>query len=280
MSDSDTPGTGGAWHFIQREPLVHFLVLAALLFVANAALSGDEREVIEVDLETQAYLVKAQEDLLLRPLTEDERQGVIDNFIEEEVLVREARSRGFDNSSRIRTLMIQNMRFFLSSDIPVPSEQDIRAHYENNPDRFTTSPSITYEHVLFKDPATVSANTLESLNQGADFRQLGDSDALVQPLLRQVDARSIAATFGPDVAPDVLAIDDDLWHGPFTSGSGAHFLRIRERHEGRQPAFEDIQNWVQNDWQLYMSRKNVDDALTEMLENYIIDIQQADEGAQ
>ena len=280
MSDSDTPGTGGAWHFIQREPLVHFLGLAALLFVANAALSGDEREVIEVDLETQAFLVKAQEDLLLRPLTEDERQGVIDNFIEEEVLVREARSRGFDNSSRIRALMIQNMRFFLSSDIPAPSEHDIRVHYENNPDRFTTSPSVTYEHVLFSDPATVSADTLERLNQGADFRQLGDSDQLVQPLLRQVDERSIAATFGPDVAPGVLAIDDELWHGPFVSGSGAHFLRIRERHESRQPAFEDIQNWVGNDWQLYMSRKNVDDALTEMLENYVIDIQQADEGSQ
>ena len=277
MSESDTARTGGVWDFIRREPLVHFLGLAALLFVANTVFSSDEREVIEVDLDTQAYLVKAQEDLLLRPLTEDERQGVIDNFIEEEVFVREARARGFDNSSRIRTLMIQNMRFFLSSDLPAPSDEDIRAHYENNPDRFTTTPSVTYEHVLFREPDAVPEGTLERLNEGADFRQLGHRDALVQPLLRQVDQRSIAATFGPEVGPNVLAIEDDLWHGPFVSGSGAHFLRISERHESQRPPFEDIRNWVENDWQLYMSRKNVDDALEEMLENYIIEVEQPDE---
>ena len=280
MSDSDTAVTGGVWNFVRQEPLIHFLGLAALLFIANSVFSGDEREVIELDLDTQAYLFKAQEDLLLRPLTDDERQGVIDNFIEEEVLVREARSRGFDNSSRIRTLMIQNMRFFLSSDIPAPSEEEIRAHYENNPDRFTTTPSVTYEHVLFRDPATVPADTLNQLNEGADFRQLGDRDGMVQPLLRQIDRRSIAATFGPDVAPEVLAIGDDQWHGPFVSDSGAHFLRIREIHESQQPAFQDIRNWVENDWQLYTSRRNVEDALDDMLDNYIIDVEQPDEGAQ
>ena len=274
MSDSDTAGTGGTWDFVRREPLIHFLGLAALLFVANAALSGDEREVIDVDLDTQAYLVKAREDLLLRPLTDDERQDVIDNFIEEELLVREARARGFDNSSRIRTLMIQNMRFFLSSDIPAPSEEDIRGHFENSPERFATSPSVTYEHVLFRDPDAVPAETLERLNGGADFRQFGDSDGLTQALLRQVDQRSIAATFGPDVAPEVLAIDDELWHGPFVSGSGAHFLRVSERHESRSPPFEDIRNWVENDWQLYMSRRNVDDALEELRNNYIINVEQ------
>jgi hypothetical protein len=280
LSDSEIAETGGVWNFVRREPLIHFLGLAALLFIANAVFSGDEREVIEVDLDTQAFLVKAQEDLLLRPLTEEDRQGVIDNFIEEEVFVREARARGFDNSSRIRTLMIQNMRFFLSSDIPAPSDEAITAHYENNPDRFTTAPSITYEHVLFRDPTTVPDGTLDRLNQGADFRQLGDRDAIVQPLLREVDQRSIAATFGPDVAPAVLAIDDDQWHGPFASGNGAHFLRIREKHESRRPALEDIRNWVENDWLSYTSRKKIDDALDEMLENYIIDIEQPGEDRQ
>jgi hypothetical protein len=36
-----------------REPLVHFLGLAALRFMANALFSGDEREVITVDATTQ-----------------------------------------------------------------------------------------------------------------------------------------------------------------------------------------------------------------------------------
>jgi len=45
-------------------------------------------------------------------------------------------------------------------------------------------------------------------------------------------------------------------------------------------ALEDIRNWVENDWLSYTSRKKIDDALDEMLENYIIDIEQPGEDRQ
>ena len=272
MSDDKSQEPGGAWSFIRREPLVHFLGIAALLFVANAVFQGDDREVISVDLETQEYLVTAQEELILRPLTDEERQDIIDNFIEEEVLVREARARGFDDSSRIRALMIQNMRFFLSNELPTPSEADLRAHYENNPDRFTTRPRATYERVFFADPASVPADILEQLNQGADFAEFGDP--LTSPVLRQADMQALVTVFGPDAARRILEIDDDRWHGPFESSGGMHFLRVREKYESQTPAFDDIRNWIENDWQMFMSRKSIEDALAEMLDNYIIDIEQ------
>ena len=280
MSESENASRQSAWDFMRREPLVHVLGLAALLFVANALFSGDDRETIKIDLETQEFLVKAQEDLLLRTLTDEEKQDIIDNYIEEEIFVREARARGFDNSSRIRRLMIQNMRFFLSQNIPAPSDEDIRAHFDNNLDRFATEPTVTYEHVFYRDPDAVPPGTLQRLNEGADFRQLGDPDGLLQPLLRDIDRRSIATTFGPDIGPAVLAIDDEQWHGPFISGNGAHFLRVRERHAARSPAFDDIRNWVENDWLLTMSRKSIDEALEEMSQNYIIDIETAVEAGQ
>ena len=280
MSESENASRQSAWDFMRREPLVHFLGLAALLFVANALFSGDDRETIKIDLETQEFLVKAQEDLLLRTLTDEEEQDIIDNYIEEEIFVREARARGFDNSSRIRRLMIQNMRFFLSQNIPAPSDEDIRAHFDSNLDRFATEPTVTYEHVFYRDPDAVPPGTLQRLNDGADFRQLGDPDGLLQPLLRDIDRRSIATTFGPDIGPAVLAIDDEQWYGPFISGNGAHFLRVRERHAARSPAFDDIRNWVENDWLLTMSRKSIDEALEEMSQNYIIDIETAVEAGQ
>ena len=216
----------------------------------------------------------------MRTLTDEEEQDIIDNYVEEEIFVREARARGFDNSSRIRRLMIQNMRFFLSQNIPAPSDEDIRAHFDNNLDRFATEPTVTYEHVFYRDPDAVPPGTLQRLNDGADFRQLGDPDGLLQPLLRDIDRRSIATTFGPDSGPAGLAIDDEQWHGPFISGNGAHFLRVRERHAARSPAFDDIRNWVENDWLLTMSRKSIDEALEEMSQNYIIDIETAVEAGQ
>lgn len=96
----------GAGHFLKREPLVHFLGLAALLFVANAVFSGEDREVITVDVATQEYLVQQRQDLLLRDMTDEEKAAVVESFIEEEILVREARKRGLENGARIRALLV------------------------------------------------------------------------------------------------------------------------------------------------------------------------------
>jgi hypothetical protein len=86
--------SAGVGHFLKREPLVHFLGLAALLFVVNAVFSGDHREVITVDIATQQYLIQQRQELVLRDMTEDEKAAVVGSFIEEEILVREARKRG------------------------------------------------------------------------------------------------------------------------------------------------------------------------------------------
>ena len=275
MNESSAPGAPSGRtlaEILKEEPLVHFLGIAALLFVANALFSGDERETITVAADTQAFLFKQQEDLLLRPLTDDERQQIVDNFIEEEIFVREARERGFDSSSRIRTLLIQNMRFFLASDLPAASEAEYRRHYDENPDRFTTEERVSYDHVLFRDPESVPEITLAALREGADHRQVGDQDTL-QSRLSGIDARNIAAVFGPDEAPRVLAIQDEDWHGPFLSADGAHFLRVIQRSPPRLPPFEDIRNWVETDWLAVESRGRVDEALARMREKYNVVIE-------
>ncbi len=253
--------------FLKEEPLVHFLGLAALLFVANALFAGDRRETVTVTSDAQAYLIKQQEDLLLRPLTSEERQGIVDDYIEEEIFVREARARGFDSSSRIRSLLIQNMRFFLANDVPAASEADYRRHYEDNPERFTTSERRTFDHVLFRDPDAVPEDLLAKLESGVDHRSVGDQQR-VMARLAGVDALQVSSAFGPDVAPEILSIDDVAWHGPFVSNEGAHFLRLVERIESRLPGFDEISNWVETDWLAVESRKRVDDALVNMRENY------------
>lgn len=260
------------WPTVRREPLVHFLGIAVLLFVANTVFSGDERETIVVDWSTQQFLIQQQEDLLLRPLSEQDKQEIIDNFVEEEIFVREARKRGFDSSSRIRTLLIQNMRFFISSDVPAPTEEDLRRYFEDNADKFATTPTVSYDHVLFVDPDAVPEGTLEQLRSGVDHTRMGDADNLISKRLVQINQRRVAATFGPQVAPEVLAIADDEWHGPFLSGQGAHFLRVAERHPARRPAFEEIENWIDGEWTLTKSRELIDTELENLMQSYRVEI--------
>lgn len=84
------------WALVRHEPLVHFLALAALLFVLDQVFSSTQKEKIIVDEQTADFLIKQREDLELRKLTPEERQETIAAFIEDEILYREAYKRGLD----------------------------------------------------------------------------------------------------------------------------------------------------------------------------------------
>ena len=267
------------WNVLKREPLVHFLGIAALLFIGNAVFSGDEREVITVDVPTQEYLIQLQQDLILRPLTEEEKAEAIESFIEEEILVREARKRGFENSSRIRTLLIQNMRFFMASEIPKPTEEDLRVFFEKNTGRFRSDPSVTYDHAFFSNPDEVPPDTLELLRAGTDHLSLGDTDSLSARLIG-MNERQVVQSFGRELAPAILAIEDEQWHGPFSSPHGTHFLRIADRRPGRMPSFEDAQNWLEQEWQMTKIREIVERELEVMRKNYRVEVLKPDQDSE
>ena len=259
---------------IRREPLFHFLGLALLLFIANAFLAGDEREMIAVDAATREYLIERQQELMLRELTESEKSAAIDNFVQEEILVREARKRGFENSSRIRTLLIQNMRFFMASEIPEPTEEDLRRFFEENIEGFESPASVTYDHVLFTDPEQVPPDLLEGLNSGAGHFGLGDTNQMNNRIYR-ADEQAVVSVFGRESAPLILGVEDDRWHGPFESDQGVHFLRVAERHAPRRPSWEQAENWIATEWLRVKNNEIVDREMAVMSENYRVEIEPA-----
>ena len=257
--------------FLTQEPLVHFLGLAALLFIANAFFSPDNREVIAVDVATQEFLIEQRQSLMLRDLSETEKQEAVETFIEEEILVREARKRGLENNSRIRALLIQNMRFFMASTIPDPTEEDLRTYFDANIERLTSEPSVTYHHVYFADPDSVPASTLSELESGAEYSRMGDTTYQNAVLSRMVEGQ-IVSNFNRDIARTILDIDDSKWHGPFVSQTGAHFLRIVERHPRVRPNYESAQSWLEEDWFMTKRDEIVERELMAMREDYRIEI--------
>jgi len=75
---------------LRREPLVHFLALAAVLFVVERFWSETKKETIHLDQQVVSFLIKQREELVLRTLTPDEHKQTIDEYIRDEILYREA----------------------------------------------------------------------------------------------------------------------------------------------------------------------------------------------
>lgn len=255
-----------------KEPLLHFLFLAALLFVVQALWGKDDRELIVVDAETQDYLIKARQELVLRPLSEEEKQQVIDSYIEEELLVREARKRGYDNSSRVRSLLVQNMRFFYNSDQQDPGEEQLQAFYQSNLERFQRPALASYDYVYRKDVDAVPVDLLARLNAGEDHSTLGDFTFTVRPRLSRVSDNDLIRILGAEHARAIVAIEDDQWHGPYSDELGMHFVRVVERFPGTQASFESVRDWIAQEWVLVESRKLLDRELEEIRLGYHIEI--------
>lgn len=279
-SNSENPDASGLRR-LAAEPLFHFLLIAAGLFLLQALFAGDEREVIVVDTATQAFLLQQQEELLLRPLSEVERAEVIRNFIEEEILVREARARGFSDSSRIRTLLVQNMRFFLSGDLEVPSEAQLQAFYRQHREEFASPPSLDLRHVFFPDGQAVPTDMLQQLEAGADPATVGEPVPMGQGrVARKMDQKRLVQAFGPDNARRILAASGDTWLGPLAAPDGSvHFVQVVARNPALIPDFEQARNWLEAEWLSRKSRELVEAELEVVAPKYRIEIEDvADDG--
>jgi len=255
------------------EPLVHFLVLAGLLFVAQAMWSTDTREEIIVDLATQEFLIKQQQDLRLKTLSPAEKRQAIDAHIEDELLVRAARSRGFNNSARIRRLLIQNMRYFIASDPGTPSEEVLRGYFKAHRARFDRPAVVTYDHVFHKGLGSVPSGLLAKLNGGDDHTKLGDFTSSARPSIPRAGQKAIVGWFGAKEAARILNIKDEKWHGPFNSRQGVHYLRVAERFPARPSDFATAKNWVEGEWRLAHQRQAIKTELAKIRKSYRIDIE-------
>lgn len=274
LTSEDKTNLGGSRDWL-REPLLHFLLLAGLLFVLKAAFIGDDREEIVVDAATQEFLLNREAQLTLRTPTEADRERLIEDFVDEEILVREAMKRGFADSSRVRALLIQNMRFFVTGDISEPTEEELRAFYEANRRDFESPPSVDLEHVYFEDPAAVPATLLDQLNAGADPTTLGDLDLIFGTRLRYMDTRRLSGAFGAEGAREILAIgeSDATWHGPIVAPHGtAHFVRVAARNDPQVPAFDEARDWIATQWVAAKAREAMEAELSGMRRDYRVTI--------
>jgi hypothetical protein len=127
-----------------REPLVHFLALGALLFGAFAIFGGPT---VTTPGQYQIIITPGlMENLRVsfvrstqRPPTPREMDALLQDYLREEILCREAEALGLDKDDPlVRRQLRQKMEFFIedSTDIPAPTDDELSAYLKQNPAMF------------------------------------------------------------------------------------------------------------------------------------------------
>ena len=123
---------------ILREPLVHFLVLGAALFAAFQ-LAGDRGEATQGKIVITSgkieHMVTGFSRTWRRPPTAKELDGLVEDYLREEVFYREALALGLDKDDTIvRRRMRQKLEFLAgdATSIVAPTDLELQAWLERH----------------------------------------------------------------------------------------------------------------------------------------------------
>jgi hypothetical protein len=194
-----------------------------------------------------------------RPPAAQELEGLIQDYVREEVLYREALALGLDRDDTIIRRRLRQKMEFISEDLAAqaePSDDDLRAYLQAHPEAFAIEPRFTFRQVYF-DPLRRGAHLagdvdrllaeLRHIGNTADPAELGDA-LLLAHRFERLAASEVRAIFGDTFAAGVSALTLGQWQGPVASGYGVHLVYVSERTEGRVPELADVREAVRREW--------------------------------
>lgn len=249
---------------ILKEPLLHFLLVGALVFALYSAVSPEQSQedgaagalpdqVIIIDQVALDRLDSGFQGVWRRPPTQEEAAGLLDAFITEEVLVREAQKLGLENGdSVVRQRLRLKMEFLIEGAVmPTdPGDAVLQAFLDKNAETYSVPGRVGFQQVYLGDRTTDDeiAAVLEALNSGAAPEALGQR-TLLPAQLPLSSAQAVDGTFGTGVYASLQAVPNDTWFGPIKTGYGYHIVRIAERTETQALDLEEVREKLLQTWQ-------------------------------
>jgi hypothetical protein len=264
------------WRRLAREPLVHFL-LGGLAIFAAVAWRGEPADpasrTIRLTQDDQAQLALSFEQMMSRPPTQAELDALIDRWVHDEVLYREALRLGLDEGDPvIRRRLGQKMDVIAASaaDAEQPSDSDLQRWLERHPDRFARDTALSFDQLYFGSEAAALAAKAR-LQGAADWRELGQAVSLPQSL-DAAPRSAVADQFGEDFVRALEGARQGRWLGPVETPLGWHLVRLRARKPGALPALAEVRQRVEDDWRSETERARKDAGFKLLRDAYTVEI--------
>jgi len=279
-----------------KEPLVHFLAAGLGLFVLFGIVNRGDQEsdpnVITVDQDALLtfiqYRIKAfNPDLAakkLGSLSDEELQRLIDDYVREEVLHREALALGLDEDDYIiRRRLVQKLEFITEGFAEAGADLDeaaVQRYFDANKADYYVDPYVTFTHVFFQtedrpreQARTLAEEELQKLNRSSvpfsEAPQHGDRFLYhVNYVERTPDY--VGSHFGPAMARALFELEPNefVWRGPFDSAYGVHLVLLTTNEPGREPELAEIEGRVREDARRARIREETEAAIADVVDAY------------
>ena len=273
-----------------REPLLHFLFIGAAIYVLYGAVAESVPEETDKTIVVSAgeveWMRTSWQKRWNRPPTPEEFDGLIQQYIRETVLYREALTMGLNQHDQIIRRRLAQKLEFLAKDLVAltpPSEEELVAYFETHKDRYQQPTLYTFTQVFIDpdkrgdatlvDAEAIKATLIARGDAIEDAGSLGD-DFMLQNYYPEKDPLEIQKFFGSGFAQSLVDLSPGEWHGPVLSGYGTHLVYVSSVIEPPPPTFANVRDRVVEEWTSERSEELNEQFYASLRESYTIVIEE------
>ena len=232
-----------------REPLLHFLLIGAVLFGADRAVngSGDEPRTIVVD---QAVVVQAKQMFRAsrgRDPDGAELEALTRRWIDNEILYREGLALGVDRGdTMIRDRVIFKALMLVDSGLKLPPVDDktLREWFEANRAKYDEPRRYDFQEAVLTDDSSEAA--LRAFTAALNAGTPGDAKAGLR-VFKGRPHENLVHSYGAEFATALAAGPVGEWRAMPTR-DGLRVMRLDAATAPKPASFESLRNVVYADW--------------------------------
>jgi peptidyl-prolyl cis-trans isomerase C len=261
-----------------KEPLVHFLIAGAMVFWLMSGRPPDlgERRIV-VSERIAGAIAQRFYDSFRRMPSQDELDGLIRDYVQDQVYYREALALGLDQNDEV---VVRRMRRKMEgmavadAESATPSDKDLQALIDKDPARYAEDPRTTFQQVyLGADSPENRAQADLKLKQLRAGQTANGVPAPLPARLEGASASEISGMFGDEFTLALRNQPPGQWVGPVASGLGLHLVRVDNRAAPAPPSLATVRQRVENDWRAAAVAKSRDESYARILEGYDVVIE-------
>jgi hypothetical protein len=238
-----------------REPLLHFLLLGALLFRAYGLLHGEARtpakEILVSAGQTQSLQAQFKRARNRAP-TPEETQALVDGWVRDEILYREGLALGLDrDDSVVRRRVAQKLEFIVDGATPAsPTEAELQAWLDAHSQLYRIESRYSLRQIYFdvaRHGDGLDAHVAAARGALQAGRMAEGDPTLLPPVMESAGVSQVKRVFGQEFADALEGLPVGAWIGPLRSAFGVHLVQVRASEAGRTATMTQARAEVERD---------------------------------
>ena len=247
-----------------------FLSIAIFLYLFDWFLNNDDENVIYVSDNDIDFLVSTWNDQMQRPPNEEELKTIIENFIQNEVLYREALKLNLDSGDIIvKRRLVQKLGFLKQEEgVKIPNDKELKEYFNENKVEFRIPKRLSFNHIFFSK----ESRTLEEVRRYLVNKNIKSDPFLLGRNFSDKTIRQIQRDFGDKFAAsldELTTLKNDLI---IESIYGWHIVNVFNIENSYLPEFDSIRDKLLDTYLLVKKDEVLKKYTEELIKSYDVSL--------